>query len=45
MEKIYQANIPPKQAGVAKTISDKVDLKPKLIRGDKEKYMKFLYKN
>jgi hypothetical protein len=33
---IYQANGPPKQAGVAILISDKVDFKPKLIRRDKE---------
>jgi exonuclease III len=34
--KIYQANGPPKQAGVAILISDKVDFKPKLVRRDKE---------
>jgi exonuclease III len=30
--KIYQANGPPKQAGVAILISDKVDFKPTLIK-------------
>jgi exonuclease III len=34
--KIYQANGPRKQAGVATLISDKVDFKPTLIRQDKE---------
>jgi exonuclease III len=31
-KKIYQANGPPKQAGVAILISDKVDFKPILIK-------------
>jgi hypothetical protein len=31
-KKIYQANGPPKQAGVAILISDKVDFKPTLIK-------------
>jgi exonuclease III len=31
-KKIYQANGPPKQAGVAILISDKVDSKPTLIK-------------
>jgi exonuclease III len=35
-KKIYQANIPRKQAGVAILLSDKVDFKPTLIKGDKE---------
>jgi exonuclease III len=35
-KKIYQANGPRKQAGVAILISDKVDLKPTLIKRDKE---------
>jgi exonuclease III len=35
-KKIYQANGPPKQAGVAILISDKVDSESKLVRGDKE---------
>jgi exonuclease III len=35
-KRIYQANCPPKQTGVALLISDKVDLKPKLVRRDKE---------
>jgi hypothetical protein len=35
-EKIYQANGPPKQAGVATLKSEKVDFKPKLVRRDKE---------
>jgi hypothetical protein len=35
-KKIYQANGPPKQAGVAILISDKVDFKPTLIKWDKE---------
>jgi exonuclease III len=35
-KKIYQANGPPKQAGVAILISDKVDFKPTLIKQDKE---------
>jgi exonuclease III len=35
-KKIYQANGPRKQAGVAILISDKVDLKPTLIKQDKE---------
>jgi hypothetical protein len=34
--KIYQANSPPKQAGVAIVISDKVDFKLSLIKQDKE---------
>jgi exonuclease III len=34
--KIYQANSPPKQAGVAIITSDKVNLKPTLIKLDKE---------
>jgi exonuclease III len=34
--KIYQGNGPPKQAGVAILISDKVDFKPTLIKRDKE---------
>jgi hypothetical protein len=34
-KKIYQANGPRKQAGVAILISDKVDLKPTLIKLDK----------
>jgi exonuclease III len=35
-KKIYQANGPPKQAGVAILISDKVDFKLTLIKWDKE---------
>jgi exonuclease III len=35
-KKIYQANGPRKQAGVAIVISDKVDFKPTLIKRDKE---------
>jgi hypothetical protein len=35
-KKIYQANSPKKQAGVAILISDEVDLKPILIKQDKE---------
>jgi exonuclease III len=35
-KKIYQANDPRKQAGVAILISDKVDFKTKLIKQDKE---------
>jgi hypothetical protein len=35
-KKIYQANGPPKQAGVAILISDKVVFKHKLFRRDKE---------
>jgi hypothetical protein len=31
-KKIYQANVPPKQAGVTILISDKVGFKPKLIK-------------
>jgi hypothetical protein len=34
-KKIYQANGPPKQAGVAIHISDKVDFKTELVRRDK----------
>jgi hypothetical protein len=37
-KKIYQANVPPKQAGVAILISDKVDFKLTLIKRDKEKH-------
>jgi hypothetical protein len=33
--KIYQVNCPSKQTGVAKLISDNVDLKPTLIKRDK----------
>jgi hypothetical protein len=36
-KKIYQANGPRKQAGVAMLISDKVDFKPTLIKQDKER--------
>jgi exonuclease III len=35
-KKIYQANGPRKQEGVAILISDKVDFKPTLIKRDKE---------
>jgi hypothetical protein len=35
-KKIYQDNGPPKQAGVATLISDKVDFKLTLIKQDKE---------
>jgi hypothetical protein len=35
-KKIYQANGPQKQARAAILISDKVDFKPTLIKGDKE---------
>jgi exonuclease III len=35
-KKIYQANGPPKQAGVAILTSDKVDFKPTPIKWDKE---------
>jgi exonuclease III len=35
-KKIYQANGPRKQAGVAILISDKVDFKPTLVKQDKE---------
>jgi exonuclease III len=35
-KKIYQANGPQKQSGVAIFISDKVDFKPTLIKRDKE---------
>jgi hypothetical protein len=35
-KKIYQNNGPPKQAGVATLISDKVDFKPTLIKRGKE---------
>jgi hypothetical protein len=35
---IYQDNGPPKQAGVAILISDKVDIKLTLIKQDKEGY-------
>jgi tRNA 2-selenouridine synthase SelU len=35
-KKIYQANGPRKQAGVAILLSDKVDFKPTLIKRDKE---------
>ena len=34
-EKIFQANEPKKQAGVAILISDKTDFKPKLIQRDR----------
>jgi hypothetical protein len=34
-KKIYQANGPPKQAGVAILISNKVDFKPTLVKQDK----------
>jgi hypothetical protein len=33
-KKIYQANGPPKQAGIAKLILDKVDFKLKLFKQD-----------
>jgi exonuclease III len=35
-KKIYQANAPEKQTGVAILISDKVDFKPTLIKQDRE---------
>jgi hypothetical protein len=35
-KKVYQANGPPKQGGVAILILDKVDFKPTLIKQDKE---------
>jgi hypothetical protein len=35
-KKLYQADGPLKQAGVAILISNKVDFKPKLLRRDKE---------
>jgi hypothetical protein len=35
-KKIYQANGPPKQAGIAIIILDKVDFKPTKIKRDKE---------
>jgi exonuclease III len=35
-KKIYQANVPGKQAGVAILVSDKVDFKPTLVKQDKE---------
>jgi hypothetical protein len=35
-KKIYQANHPPKQEGIAQFISDKVDFKPTLLKRDKE---------
>jgi exonuclease III len=38
-KKIYQANGPQKQAGVAILISDKVDFKPTLIKQDKEGHL------
>jgi hypothetical protein len=34
-EKIYQANCPPKQVGVAILLSDKGDFKPELVRREK----------
>jgi hypothetical protein len=34
-KKIYQASGPPKQAGVAIIISDKIDFKPTLVKQDK----------
>jgi hypothetical protein len=37
-KKIYQANSPRKQAGIAILISDKVDFKPTLIKQNKEGY-------
>jgi exonuclease III len=37
-KKVYQANGPWKQAGVAVLISDKVDFKPTLIKWDKEEH-------
>jgi exonuclease III len=37
-KKIYQANWPTKQAGVAILISDKVDFRPTLIKQYKEGY-------
>jgi hypothetical protein len=33
---IYQANDPLKKAGVATLVSDKVDVKPKLVQSNKE---------
>jgi hypothetical protein len=35
-KKIYQASSPPKQAGIAILISDKVDFKPTFIKQAKE---------
>jgi exonuclease III len=42
LKKIYQANGPRKQAGVATLISDKVDFKPTLIKQDKEGHSKLI---
>jgi hypothetical protein len=39
LKKIYQANGPTKQAGVAILISDKVNFKLILLRGDQEDYL------
>ena len=36
MEKVFQANGPQKQVGAAILISDKIYLKPKVIRRDKD---------
>jgi hypothetical protein len=36
-EKIYQANGPRNQTGIAILISETVDLKPKLVRRDKKR--------
>jgi exonuclease III len=41
-KKVYQANAMWKQAGVAIIISDKVDFKFKLLRRDKEEYLKLI---
>jgi exonuclease III len=38
-KKIYQANGPRKQAGVAIIISDKVDIKLTLVKGDKGNFI------
>jgi hypothetical protein len=38
-KKIYQANDPRKQAGIAILISDKVDFKSILIKQDKEGHL------
>jgi hypothetical protein len=41
-KKVFQANGPKKQAGVAILIPNKIDFQPKVIKHDKEGYFIFI---
>jgi exonuclease III len=42
MTKVFQANVPKKQAGVAILISNKIDFQPKIIKYDEEGHFIFI---